>query len=158
MQGNARSYELRLEDIANLVRAAVKETIVTGSVAANAKPPPPPPSLGEKITGEIAAAKEISRTFNEQVLALREDQALQTLKSTPPRHVAIEAQESEPNDDSLSTNQIALGAWITASIGAPNDADYFTFTSPAPYRDWIRIELQNRCPLWSPARAVRCGK
>ena len=108
------------------------------------------PGIVERIAMEVAAAKEISRTFNEQVVALREDQAMQALRSTPPRNVTIEAQESEPNDDSLSTNQLALEAWITAAIAGGKDADYFTFTTPPTHRDIMRIELQNRSPTLEP--------
>jgi hypothetical protein len=64
--------------------------------------------------------------------------------------VTIEAQESEPNDEGLATNEIALGTWITGSIGAPNDGDYFAFTSPETHRDWMRIELQNRSTTLEP--------
>ena len=41
--------------------------------------PKPQPGIVERIAQEVAAAKEISRTFNEQVVALREDLALQNL-------------------------------------------------------------------------------
>jgi hypothetical protein len=64
--------------------------------------------------------------------------------------VTIEAQESEPNDDGLATNEVALGTWITGSSGAPKDADFFAFTTPADHRDWIRIELQNRSATLEP--------
>ncbi len=114
-KGSARAYEARLADIADLVRKAVKEGITTSSIAANATPPPAPPQIKEKIDSEVAAAKEISRDFNREVVAVRKAQALETLKATPPRHVTIEAQESEPNDDGLATNEIELGTWITGS-------------------------------------------
>ncbi len=81
---------------------------------------------------------------------MRKEQALEQLKATPPRNVAIKAQESEPNDDGLATNEIALDSWITASVGAPKDADYFAFTTPEAQRDLIRIELQNRSTTLEP--------
>ncbi len=149
-KGSARAYEYQLGDFADLVRKAVQEGITTSSIAANAAPPPAPPQIKEKIDSEVAAAKEISRTFNREVVEVRKAQALETLKATPPRHVAIEAQESEPNDDGLSTNEIALEKWITGSIGAPKDADYFAFTTPETHRDWIRVELQNRSTSLEP--------
>jgi hypothetical protein len=149
-KGSARAYEAQLGDIADLVRKAVQEGITTSSIAANATPPPAPPQLKEKIDSEVAAAKEISRDFNQEVVAVRKAQALESLRATPPRHVTIAAQESEPNDDGLATNEIALGTWITASIGAPKDADYFAFTTPKTHRDVIRIELQNRSTTLEP--------
>jgi len=149
-KGSARAYEARLTDIADLVRKAVKEGITTSSIAANATPPPAPPQIKEKIASEVAAAKQISRTFNEKVVAVRKAQALETLKATPPRNVAIEAQESEPNNDLLTTNGVPLGKWITGSVGAAKDADFFTFTTPKTHRDWIRVELQNRSTTLEP--------
>jgi hypothetical protein len=149
-KGTARAYETRLADIAELVREAVKEGMTTGSIAANAARPPPATALKEKIDGEIAAAKEISRSFNREVVAVRKEQALQSLQATPPQHATIEAQEREPNDDGLATNGIKLGKWITASVGAAKDADYFTFTTPATHRDWIRLELLNRSTTLEP--------
>ncbi len=147
-KGSARAYEARLADIADLVRKAVKEGITTSSIAAHATPPPAP--IKEKIDSEVAAAKEISRAFNQNVVAVRKEQALETLKAMPPRHVTVKAQESEPNDDGLTTNEIALDTWITGSVGAPKDADYFAFTTPETYRDRIRIELQNRSTTLEP--------
>ena len=40
--------------------------------------------------------------------------------------------------------------WITGSIGAPKDADFFAFTTPGTHRDLIRIELQNRSTTLEP--------
>ncbi len=153
-KGSARAYEARLEDIADLVRKAVKDSITTSSIAASATTAPapaaPPPQLKEQIDEEVKAAKEISRTFNHDVVAVRKAQALESLKATPPRNVAIEAKESEPNDDLLTTNGVPLGKWITGSVGAGKDADYFVFTTPKTHRDWVRIELQNRSTTLEP--------
>ena len=165
-KGSARAYEARLDGISALVRQAAMQPAASSTPAARAdhdglggrtarrmarrRRPTAQPGIVERIAQEVAAAKEISRTFNEQVVALREDQALQSLRSTPPRNVTIEAQESEPNDNSLSTNQLALDAWITAAIAGGKDADYFTFTTPPTHRDIMRIELQNRSPTLEP--------
>lgn len=147
-KGSARAYEAQLADIAELVRTAVKEGITTSSIAANATPAPAP--VQSKIDSEVAAAKVISREFNREVVAVRKAQALETLKATPPRHVEIEAQEAEPNDDGLATNEIQLDTWITGSVGAPKDADFYAFTTPETHRDLIRIELQNRSTTLEP--------
>jgi len=157
-KGKVRAYESRIEDIVDLVRTAVKEEITTGSIAANAAPAAPPPSketrinksVAAKINKEVEAARTISREFNQRVVQVSKKQALQTLKATPPRNIAIEAQEAEPNNDILTTNELALGKWVTASIGAPKDADFYTFTTPEEHRDWIRIELQNRSTTLEP--------
>jgi len=149
-KGSARAYDAQLADIAHLVRNAVQEGITTSSIAANATPPPAPPQLKEKIASEVAAAKEISRTFNKEVVAVRKAQALESLQATPPRNVAVEAQENEPNNDMLTTNGVPLGKWITGSIGAGDDDDYFVFTTPKAHRDWIRVELKNRSTTLEP--------
>jgi hypothetical protein len=148
-KGKARAYEARLEDIGDLVRAAVKEGMTTSSIAANASPPPAP-QVQQEIATEIEAAKEISRDFNREVVHVRKAQALESLQATPPRNVEVEAQEREPNNDMLTTNGITLGKWITGSIGAGDDSDYFVFTAPEVHRDWIRIELQNRSTTLEP--------
>jgi hypothetical protein len=147
-KGKARAYEARLEDIGDLVRAAVKEGMTTSSIAANASPPPA--QVQQEIAAEVEAAKAISRDFNREVVDVRKAQALESLEATPPRHVKIEAQESEPNDDGMATNEIKLGAWVTGSVGAPKDADFYAFTTPETHRDWIRIELQNRSTTLEP--------
>ena len=117
-KGSARAYEASLSDIANLVRQAVKEGLTTSSIAASAAPPPVPASLKQKIDTEVGSAQQVSRDFNHAVVAVRHEQALATLATTVPQSVPIEAQEREPNDDALATNEIKLGTWITASIGA----------------------------------------
>jgi hypothetical protein len=99
---------------------------------------------------EVGSAQQLSRDFNHAVVAVRHEQALATLATTVPQSVPIEAQEREPNDDALATNEIKLGMWITASIGSGKDADYFAFTSPEMHRDWLRIELQNRSTTLEP--------
>ena len=157
-KGKARAYESRVEDIADLVRSAVREGITTGSIAANAAPAAPLPAreakinktVEAKINKEVEAARTISREFNQKVVQVAKDQALQTLKATPPRNIAIEAQEAEPNNDILTTNELALGKWVTGSVGAPKDADFYTFTTPEAHRDWIRVELQNRSTTLEP--------
>lgn len=151
-KGSVRSYEARLDDIAELVRTAVREGISTGSVATTAATaaPAPPAQVQAKIAEEVAEAKKISRDFNKQVVEVRKEQALETLKATPPQNVTIEAQESEPNSDLLTTNGLTLDTWVTASIGDGKDNDYFVFTTPKTHRDWIRIELQNRSTTLEP--------
>ena len=149
-KGSARAYEASLSDIANLVRQAVKEGLTTSSIAASAAPPPVPASLKQKIDTEVNVAQQVSRDFNHAVVAVSHEQALATLEATPPQNVPIEAQEREPNDDGLATNEIKLGTWITAAIGSAKDADYFAFTSPQTHRDWVRIELQNRSTTLEP--------
>ena len=80
-KGSARAYETQLADIADLVRAAVKEGITTSSIAANATPTPPPPQIKAKIDSEVEAAKNISREFNREVVAVRKAQALEIVES-----------------------------------------------------------------------------
>ena len=160
-KGSARAYEGSLSEIASLVREAVKDGITTSSIAAKpaaaaTAPVPPggplsaPAALKQRIDTEVKAAQEISHAFNRDVVVVRKEQALATLQATPPQSVAIEAQEREPNDDGLATNDTKLGTWITASIGAAKDADYFAFTAPETHRDWLRIELQNRSTTLEP--------
>jgi hypothetical protein len=158
-KGKARAYEAQLADIGDLVRQAVKDGITTSSIAAADAAPapaasksdvPPPPVLQSKIDAEIKQAKEISREFNREVVEVRQAQALQSLKATPPRNVAIEAQETEPNNDMLTTNSVPLGKWITGSVAEGGDSDHYVFTTPETHRDWIRIEVQNRSTTLEP--------
>ena len=102
------------------------------------------------IQNAIDTARSVSRDFNQQVVQVAKDQALQTLQSTPPNHVVIDAAEHEPNDDILNANVIDLGKLVKASIGSPTDNDFYTFTTPKIYRDWIRIEVQNQSTTLDP--------
>ncbi len=159
-KGKARAYESRIGDSVDIVRSAIREEFTTGSIAANAASASPAPpasskpqinkSIKAEITKEVEAARAISREFNKQVVQVAKEQALQTLKATPPRNIAIEAKESEPNNDILTTNELTLGKWVTGSVGGPKDTDFYTFTTPEKYRDWIRIELQNRSTTLEP--------
>jgi hypothetical protein len=151
-KGKARAYETQLGDIADLVRSAVMDGITTSSIAANAtpSPAPPPEQVEAQIANEVATARQISQSFNREIVEVRKAQAVEQLQATPPSNVAIEAQESEPNDDMLTTNAVPLGKWVTGAIGGGKDADYFVFTTPETHRDWIRIELQNRSTTLEP--------
>ena len=160
-KGQARAYESRVADIVALVRTAVKESITTGAIAASASTPATPsgaaavpagavPSITAEIEKEVEAARNVSRDFNTQLVQVRKEQALERLEATPPKHVTIEAQEREPNNNALTTNVIELGKWVTGSIGAGGDSDYFTFTTPGTQRDWIRMELQNGSTTLEP--------
>ena len=91
-----------------------------------------PASLKQKIDTEVGSAQQVSRDFNHAVVAVRHEQALATLATTVPQSVPIEAQEREPNDDALATNEIKLGTWITASIGSGKDAVLFAASGEAP--------------------------
>jgi hypothetical protein len=73
----------------------------------------------------------------------KKEQALQSLQAAPPSHVALDATELEPNDDILHTNLIELGKLVRAANSTQKDSDLYTFTTPAIYRDWIRVEPQN---------------
>lgn len=165
-KGSARSYETHLAELADLVRQAVREGITTSAIAdshtasnasasdAAAAPvpsaPPATPQIKEQIDKQVAAARDVSRNFNREVVAVRKEQAVAQLQAVPPQQVEIEAKEREPNDDGLTTNGIALDAWITAAIGTGKDADYFAFTTPETYRDVVRVELKNRSTTLEP--------
>ena len=140
------------------MRQAVKEGLTTSSIAASAAPPPVPASLKQKIDAEVGSAQQVSRDFNHAVVAVRHEQALATLATTVPQSVPIEAQEREPNDDALATNEIKLGTWITASIGSGNDADYFAFTRRRRTAIGCASSCRTAHHARAAARAVRCGE
>ncbi|SDP51539.1 hypothetical protein SAMN04488061_3254 [Filomicrobium insigne] len=159
-KANARDYESRVEDIVALVRTAMQATDTPSSspitpTAAAASPTNTATSTSKQqvdqaIAKKVSEARQASKTFNHQVVEVRKEQALQSLEAVPPRHIEIDARESEPNNDSLSTNQLGLKTWVAASIDPPKDADFFTFTTPAEYRDWIRVEIENRSTTLEP--------
>lgn len=155
-KSKARSYESHVGEIVALVKEAVADGMTTASVATPASaaaatlPAAPPPTVRPEIKKEIEAARSVSREFNTQVVQVRKEQALETLEATPPQDVTVDAQEREPNDSTLATNTIELGKWVTGSIGAGKDADFYKFTTPETHRDWIRMELQNRSTTLEP--------
>jgi hypothetical protein len=150
-KSKARTYEARVDDVAAIVQAVVK-------AQSNAQPAASPKSMttaslstgGGALQGSIQAARTVSQDFNREVIEVQRAQSLETLKSIPPRHVEISAQELEPNDDGLSANLIELGKWITGTIGSQKDADFFAFKTLPTYRDLIRIELENRSTTLEP--------
>ena len=152
-KAHARTYDAKLQNIvalAGAVPAVASQGAPPAIPSSQSSTTPPATSAPDAIAGGVEAARAASRAFNEQVVQVSKEQALRTLQTTPPNHAAISAQEREPNDDALNSNIIELDNWITASIGSPKDGDYFTFTTPETYRDWIRIELQNRSTTLEP--------
>ena len=150
-KSKARTYEARVDDVAQIVQAVVK-------AQGNAQPAADPRTMttaslstgGGNLQGRIQAARTVSQDFNREVIEVQRAQALETLKSIPPQHVEVSAQELEPNDDVLTVNLIELGKWITGTIGSQKDADVFAFKTPPTYRDHFRIELENRSTTLEP--------
>ncbi len=154
-KAKARAYDSRLEEIADLVETALEakstETastsasapVVTAAVAHTAPDP--------KIVKAVEEARDVSRELNKTVVEVRAQQALAALEAAPVIHVEVDAAEREPNDDVLRANIIEPGKLVTAAIGAPADFDFYTFTTPEKYRDWIRIEVQNQSTTLEPA-------
>lgn len=154
-KAKARGYEARIEDIVAAVSQAApaaaeptqaKANQTSKSKTTNTAPAPVNPQVNDKVNAAIT----ISRELNQQVTKVRKQQVLENLDAIPPQHVDVSAQESEPNDTLLATNKLTLGAWVTGSIGASGDADYYSFSAPGPSRDWLTIEFQNRSAELEP--------
>lgn len=149
-KSRAREYESRVQDVVTLVdKAAAIETGSTnppGGATAAPSPPPAPASVAKAVE----AARSVSRDFNQRVVEVRRTQALQSLEAIPDAQVEISAAEHEPNDDAFNANVIPLGAWAKAAINPADESDHYTFTTPETYRDWVRIEVQNRSTTLDP--------
>ncbi len=154
-KAKARAYDSRLEEIADLVEKALEgKSITTASTSASA--PVVTAAVAHtaadpKIIKAVEEAREVSRELNKTVVEVRKEQALAALEAAPAVHLEIDAAEREPNDDVLNANVIELGKLVTAAIGAPGDFDFYTFTTPEKFRDWIRIEVQNQSTTLEPA-------
>ncbi len=162
-KAKARAYEQRVDGIVAAVHTLASsggETATspavtpTNTVAAAASPAPAKPAKAAEakaaIKSNLKEARKISQNFNKKVRDVRRAQALETLEVMKPEHVDVSAKEQEPNNDLLSTNRVELGKWITASIGAGKDYDFYSFTTPPKYRDWIKIEIDNRSTTLEP--------
>jgi hypothetical protein len=140
-KAKARSFDAHIENVAALL--SQKNSGIAGA-ASDA------PAALPALQTAIEAARSDSRDLNQQVVQIGKEQALQSLQGVPPSHVSIDATELEPNDDILHANVIELGKRVKAAISTPKDSDFYTFTTPAVYRDWIRIELQNQSTTLEP--------
>lgn len=155
-KAKARAYDTKLEEISEVVErsAPAKQAGASKELDVGGKPKTapaiPPAQAKAQITEKIQAARSISKDFNRDVVEVRKAQALESLSLEAPKEVAVAAQENEPNNDGLNTNVIPLEKWISASIGAGKDADVFAFETPATYRDWIIIKLDNRSTTLEP--------
>lgn len=149
-KAKARAYDARVDDIVALVRTAVKEGIAGAPGAEPAMGEQPSTKVSASIGERIEAARTVSREFNREVVEVRKEQALQSLQAVAPDHVEVAAQEREPNDDPLSTNIIGLDKWVTGSVAAQKDSDFYSFTTPEAHRDWMRIEFQNQSTTLEP--------
>ena len=144
-KAKARTYDTRLDTITEMLRAALP--------AANASPAPASagaPTPSPALDTAVAAAQTASRDFNETVARVVSDQGLKSLQAAPAAHLAVDATEREPNDDALNANLIDLDKKIRAAIGPDKDVDFYTFTTPAIYRDWIHIEVENQSTALDP--------
>ena len=161
-KAKARAYEHRVDGIVAAVhtlassggKTATSPTVTPMNTAAAASPAPAKPVKAAEakaaIKSNLKEARKISQDFNKKVRDVRRTQALETLEVMKPEHVDVSAQEQEPNNDLLSTNRMELDKWITASIGAGKDYDFYSFTTPPKYRDWIKIEIDNRSTTLEP--------
>ncbi len=131
-KAKARAYDSQVDNIVAKVQAA---------------------SGGEAAPG-IAAAFETaiatSRDLNQSVVRISREQQLQSLQTASMKKLAIDATETEPNDDALNANVLTLAKPAKASMGVAKDIDVFTFTTPPGPRDWIRIELKNLSTTLEP--------
>ncbi len=155
-KAKARSYDAKLQEISEVVERSEPVALAAtsqGAKAASEQGPGPAIPIAEaktRIAETVQAARRISQDFNREVVEVRKAQALETRKLEPPKEVAVSAQENEPNNDALSTNAIPLEKWISASIGEAKDADVFAFETPATFRDWMIIKLDNRSTTLEP--------
>ncbi len=142
-KASARKYEADVDNLVSLVRAAVAAE--TDQLADRLE------EAVRDIASTVEVARETSRAFNQRIVGVRKQQAVAQLEATPPKHVEVEAQEREPNNDILNTNIIELDTWITGAIAETSDNDYYAFTTPDFHRDIIRIEIENRSTTLRPA-------
>ena len=155
-KAKARAYDAKLEEISDVVERTAPPDAAGASMEAKAssekagEQPIPVAEAKSRIAETVDEARTISKDFNREVVEVRKTQALETLKLEAPKEVTVSAKESEPNNDSLNTNAVPLDTWISASIGESKDADVYAFETPATYRDWIVIELDNRSTTLEP--------
>lgn len=155
-KSKARAYDAKLQAISKVVERTAPAVQAGSSPVAEAAgdqgagPAIPLAEAKSQIAETVKAARSVSQEFNQEVVEVRKAQVLETLKLQAPKEVSISAQENEPNNDGLSTNAIPLEKWISASIGEAKDADVFAFETPAEYRDWIIIKLDNRSTTMEP--------
>jgi hypothetical protein len=100
----------------------------------------------------VSQLTENSKQFNQKIMTIKKDYQYKKLTAETSQQMDIENQETEPNDTLLIPNRMPLNSWVQSEIssGSAADADYFVFQSPATYRDFIRIELQNRSTTLAP--------
>jgi hypothetical protein len=139
-KSKARTYDARIDDVVALIKAALPAAPGTAS----ASPAPP------QLETAVEEARAVSQDFNQHVVKVAAEQQLKTLQAAPSAHLTVDAAEREPNDDGLNANLVDLGKQVKAAIGAGTDADVYTFTTPATYRDWIHVELQNQSTTLDP--------
>lgn len=154
----ARNYESRVENIVQLVQAAMKSSAATAATANTGTASAtttiaaaPPADVKAKIKQGVEAARKVSKSFNQQIVQVTKDRALERLEVAVPKHVEVAAKEREPNNDVLHTNVIKLGEWITGAIGSGKDQDFYRFSVPEVYRDWITVEIENRSTSLEPS-------
>lgn len=136
-KAKTRTYDARIEDIAAIVRASLP-----GASQAPASAP--------LLTAAVDAARATSRELNTSVVQVVAEQDMKMLKAVPAAKLAVDVQEREPNDDGLNANVIELGKAVKGAVAPGRDADVFLFKTPATYRDWIRVEVENQSTTLEP--------
>jgi hypothetical protein len=150
-KGKARQYDAKVQDVVALLQPKASTNTAPAAPASRGPAELVMQTPAAEIFGKaVDAARNVSREFNQQVVDVQKEQALQSLQAVPPAQIEIAAAEQEPNNDALSANILPLDTWVRAAINPIKDNDFFAFTTPATYRDWIRIEVRNQSTTWDP--------
>lgn len=141
-KSKARSYDERVDKLVDILRTVVAERTNTAAGV-----PVVIPAALETAVDDVRTA---SQDLNQHIVKVVADEGLRSLNAAPVQHLKIDAVEKESNDDILNANTIEPGKEVKSAIAPVKDADLFTFTTPATFRDWIRIELTNRSTTLEP--------
>jgi hypothetical protein len=143
-KAKARNYDARLETIATLLGPTPQNAASTQPTSSSA------PAVEPALTQAVDDARKTSEELNRHVVEVVKAQALQNLQFAEVKQLAIDGAEREPNDDLFHANLIGLDKTVTAAIRSSSDVDFYTFTTPPTYRDWIRIEFKNQSTTLEP--------
>jgi len=139
-KSKARTYDERIDKVVALL----------GKLTATSNGPAAGTHVPEGLQLAVDDAQAASRDLNQHITQVVTDERVRTLQSVPVAHVRIDATESEPNNDNLAANVIALNTQVKAAIGPDRDQDVFAFVTPPTYRDWIHVSIQNRSTSLDP--------
>lgn len=140
-KASAFSYQQGLENIVTLVKQQQEQP--QGEQATVL-------ALQAKLSEALQQTRLSSVDFNKHIVDIKKNNQYAKLEALNREELEISNNEAEPNDSVLMPNKMQLDNWVSAEISETKDFDFYLFTSPTKFRDYLKIEIKNNSTSLRP--------